>query len=80
MILANNWNRSVPAADSAAISTAIDTVNALDAKILFDWWGEQGGTFPGMMIPEPASATLFALGMLMAGPLRRRTVTSPEPC
>ncbi len=79
-ILAFYWNRSVSYGRLSGDFNGDHTVNALDAKILFSWWGEQGGTFPGMMIPEPASATLFALGMLMAGPLRRRTVTSPAPC
>ena len=82
IILANNWNRYVTLGRFSGDLNGDRIVNALDASILFSWWGEQGGTFPGMMIPEPASATLFALATLMlaSGRPRRRMLTSPAPC
>ena len=72
LILASNWNRSTINSRSAGDFNNDRIVNGLDANVLFGWWGQENGYFPSMMIPEPATFTLLAAGMLAAASLRRR--------
>jgi hypothetical protein len=72
LILAQNWNRLVVGGRHEGDLNGDYFVTSLDANILFSWWGQENGYFPGMTIPEPASLTLFVTGMLAFGTLRRR--------
>ena len=79
LILANNWNRTVVDGRLSGDLNGDRIVNALDANVLFGWWGQQGGIFPGMTVPEPAAAVLFALGTLSAAFVRRHRTPASRP-
>lgn len=70
-ILANHWNQVVADGRLSGDLTGDGWVNSFDARALFDWWGQSGGTFPGMTVPEPTAAILFAIGTLLAAFTRR---------
>ncbi len=74
-ILANNWNKQVTGGRLMGDIDGNGWVNLIDAHVLFSWWGQQNGEFPGMNIPEPASALLGCLALVFCSlhRLRHRT-------
>lgn len=74
-IIANHWNQSVTGGRLNGDLTGDGWVDSFDARALFDWWGQSGGTFPGMVVPEPTAAGLFVIGSLLAACSSRRRPT-----
>jgi hypothetical protein len=72
LVIASSWNWTVFGGRFQGDFNGDRIVNALDANILFGWWGQENGYFPGMTIPEPASLTLCVAGMFAFGTLCRR--------
>jgi hypothetical protein len=79
LILAKNWNRNVAGSRSAGDLNGDGWVTLGDSHTLFGWWSQQGGEFPGMLIPEPTSWLLAACATTLVA-TRRRRATSPGPC
>ncbi len=63
VVLANHWNQVVVGGRLQGDLTGDGWVNSFDARALFDWWSQKGGTFPGMKVPEPASLSLAAVSV-----------------
>jgi hypothetical protein len=89
LILASNWNRTVSGGRLSGDFNGDAIVNGLDANTLFGWWGQKGGTFSSMTVPEPTSIVLFCLAFFgSAGVVRCRhrpaayvrRLTFPLPC
>lgn len=72
LIMANNWNKSVNGGRIAGDLDGDGVVNAADARVLFGWWDQQGGEFPNMLVPEPASLLFAAQLLLCSGCLAIR--------
>jgi len=80
-IIANNWFRPVTGGRAAGDLNGDRWVTYTDAQILFQWWGQQGGEFPGMLVPEPGCGMLVVCGAIaaLAATGRRRAATSRGP-
>lgn len=61
VVLMSNWKKTVSNGRLGGDFNGDRFVDDRDIRILFDWWGQENGEFPGMMVPEPASFVLSAI-------------------
>ncbi|MGD9634696.1 MAG: dockerin type I domain-containing protein [Pirellulales bacterium] len=64
VVMASNWNKFVGGGRLSGDLNGDKLVNSTDARILFDWWGQQGGEFPNMLVPEPSAFGLLLMALL----------------
>jgi hypothetical protein len=73
-VLANNWFKPVSGGRLAGDLNGDGWVTTGDAQVLFGWWGQQNGDFPGMLVPEPTSLVLAGLSASSLALLLRRRI------